>query len=329
MKIQIVYALIASDNDLFIQEIWSSIYSVRQYEPDRDIRIVCDVPTANLIDKYEGMKKLVTEVVTVNLENKYDTPKLQSRQLKTTIREHISGPFLFIDTDTIISGKLDYIDTLTCDIAAALEYHIPLSQSPFRQGVHDNMKRVFDLDVTGQDAWHNSGVIYCADNERTHKFYKQWNANWNYSAFEKGMSQDEPALMKTDADFGYIIQELPGEYNCQPCMSMEYFADAKIIHFLHMHFPKDKSFCSFMDKSIYKKIKDECYVTEEIAEEIKNVKASFDSPSTVVGWSTMNFIQSPVFPIFEKIYKEGGAASWLMLKVARWLEWLHKYTKKR
>ena len=96
-----------------------------------------------------------------------------------------------------------------------------------------------------------------------------------------------------------------------------------------MCFPADQSFCPFFDKSLYKKIREEGRITLALGEEIRNVKKSFASPSCVVGWRTMNFLTSPVAPIFEEIYKEGGAASWLMLKMAKWLERIHKYTKKR
>ena len=218
---------------------------------------------------------------------------------------------------------------MSCDIAAVKEYHLPLSKSPFKHIVISNIREIFNEDVTQDDGWHNSGVIYVADNERTREFYKQWNSNWHYSALKKNMSQDEPALMKTDKDFGFVIDELPDEFNCQPAMSVKYLVDAKIIHFLHMYFPKNQSFCPFMDKSFYHRMHEVGGITKEIAHDIRCVKQSFSSPSCIVGWGTMNFMTSPVFPVFERIYNDGGVASWLMLKVGNWLEILHKFTSKK
>ena len=78
--------------------------------------------------------------------------------------------------------------------------------------------------------------MFVADNELTRKFYKRWNENWTYSCFEKGQSQDQPALLATDKEFGYIISDLPGIYNAQVAMSLKYFADAAIVHWWHMSF---------------------------------------------------------------------------------------------
>lgn len=328
MKTQVVYALIASDKDLFIEEVWSSIFSLRLYEPDREVRVCCDAPTAERIKLFPKLEKLITEVVVVTLPEDCNTPKLRSRQIKTSVRQYVKDSFLFVDTDTVFCGSIEAIDFLDADIAGVYEYHLPLSQSPFKHLVIANLKNIFRVDVSSSDQWHNSGVLLVADNEKTHAFYKKWNENWRYASFEKGMSQDEPALMKTDLDFGYLIKPLPDVFNSQPAMSVKYFADAKIIHFLHMHFPKDQSFCSFINKSFYERMHQAGCITPELAEEIRNVKKSFASPSCVVGWQTMNFMTSPVFPIFEKIYNEGGAASWLMLSLSKLLEKLHKITKK-
>ena len=328
MKTQIVYALIASEHDYFIEELWCSIYSLRLYEPDREVRVCCDAPTSRRIDLFPELKRLITEVVVIPIPNDCKCAKLKSREIKTSVRLYINGKYLFVDTDTVFCGSLEYIDNLSFDIAAVKEYHLPLSKSPFKHIVISNIRDIFNEDVSQEDGWHNSGVIYVADNELTHEFYKQWNSNWRYSALKKNMSQDEPALMKTDKDFGYVINELPDEFNCQPAMSVKYLADAKIIHFLHMYFPKDQSFCPFIDKSFYHIMHEAGGITKELSQEIQCVNQSFSSPSCIVGWKTMNFMASPVFPVFEKIYNDGGAASWLMLKTAGLLEKIHKISRK-
>lgn len=328
MKTKIVYALIASDKDFFIEEIWCSIYSLRLYESEREVFVCCDTPTAERIKLFPELERLISKVVVVPMPEDCNTPKLRSRQIKTTIRQYIDGRFLFVDTDTVFSGPLDEIDNMDFDVAGVLEYHLPLSRSPFKHLVIETQRKVFDSDVANSDRWFNSGVLFVDDNERTRAFYKQWNANWRHAAFEKGMSQDEPALMKTDMDFGWLIKELPDVFNCQPAMSVKYMADAKIIHFLHMHFPKDQSFCPFVDKSFYRRMHQVGGITADLDDEIQKVKQSFSSPSCIVGWNTMNFMTSPSFSIFETIYNEGGAASWLMLNMAKWLEQLHKLTKK-
>ena len=34
MKTQIVYVLVSSEKDVFLEELWASVWSLRQYEPD-------------------------------------------------------------------------------------------------------------------------------------------------------------------------------------------------------------------------------------------------------------------------------------------------------
>ena len=222
---------------------------------------------------------------------------------------------------------MNEIDNLNYDIAGVPEGNISFDKNIFRKGVIDRIKRVFDYDASHHPHWINGGVIYAADNQKAHEFYQRWHENWKYSTFEKKMSQDMPALLKAEIDTGIMINELPGYFNAQPFMSMQYFGEARILHFLHSFFPKDKSFCPFFDKSIYKKIKESGTITPEVENLILHAKSSISSPSMMVGERTLNFMTSPAAPIFEKIYEEGGIASWLMQKMAVWLEWIHKYTK--
>lgn len=327
-KTQIVYCLSTEEKWTFLEELYCSVYSLRLYDVEREVRVLCDESTSKCLSLYPQLKDLITEVIVIPLEEKYNTTRLKSRQIKTSVRKYVKGSYLFVDTDTVFCGTIEDVDTIECDIAAVYEYHLPLSKSPFRNNVINNIKRAFDVDVSKLDQWHNSGVIYVADNDITYEFYSKWNENWNYSAFVKGQLQDEPAFNKTDMEMRYIINELPDIFNCQLAMSVKYLAEAKIIHFLHMYFPQKQSFCPFMDKSIYGKIRGENGISKEIVELIKNVKQSFTNPSCVVGWQTMNFLSSPVEPVFEKIYNDGGLASWLMIKFAKWLNVLHKYTKK-
>ena len=328
MKTQIVYALIASNDDLFLQEIWASVYSLRHYEPDREVRVCCDETTAKLVYNTPKLAKMFTEIVVIPTPEEY-SPKLRSRHVKTLVRQFVTGPFLYIDTDTIICAPLNEIDDSEYDIAGVPEGNISFDKNIFRDSVIKRVKRVFNYDASHHPHWINGGVIYAADNQKAHVFYQKWHENWNYSTFKKQMSQDMPALLKTEVDTGIMISELPGYFNAQPFMSMSFFGEAKILHFLHSFFPEDKSFCPYFDKSIYIKIKEIGDITPEIGNLILHAKSSITSPSMMVGERTLNFMTSTAAPIFEKIYSEGGFASWLMQKMAVWLGWLHKYTKKK
>lgn len=321
-KVQIVYAVIASEKNLFFQELWASVYSFRLHEPDREIKVICDKPTNEYIAKFPKFTSLVTDIIVVKVPDEY-SPRLRSRQLKTTVRKHIEGPYLFVDTDTICAGNIGEIDDFIYDVAAVPEYHLHLSESVFKQNVSQFVKRGFNKSLEDNDCWYNSGVMFVNNTPKAYDFCKRWHLNWKYSAFKGNCKQDQPALLMTNRQTNNLTSELPGEFNCQVGLSVKYLANAKIFHFLHFDYPKNQSFNPFHSKEIYRMIKEKEDITSDIAEMIKNVKSIYTSPSCVVGWSTMNFLMSPAAVVFEKIYNEGGPASWLMLKVAGWLQFFH------
>lgn len=327
-KVQVIYVLIASPDDLFLQEIWASVYSLRLYEPNREVRILCDIATSNYIKKYQSFVNLITEIIEVEMPDEYNT-KSRTRELKTSVRLHIEGAFLFVDTDTIFAGDLSYIDSLSCDIAAVYEYNVPLSRSIFKESVYNTMMNTFNLDVSEFDCWYNSGVIYVSDSLKAYDFYRQWNSNWRFSNFKVGMSQDEPAFMKTNIDMSFLIDQLPNEYNSQPCMNVRYLHKAHIIHYLHVFFPNSQDYCPFFNKRINTLIKDKGYISENISEMIKNCKSQYADLSIVVGERTTRFLASPAASIFEDVYLNGGVASWLMLKFAALLKKIHDLTRRK
>lgn len=326
MKTQIVYTLISSEKDYFLEELWVSLYSLRQFHPEAIVKVLVDEPTKEYMTKFSELCELITEIVIVSVPANYNA-KQRSRVIKTTVRNVIDGAYLFIDTDTVICKPLEEIDKLECDIAAVPDGHLHLSECMFPPT--NSVNKIFKTDVSDSKYWFNSGVMFVADNEQTRKFYKRWNENWTYSCFEKGQSQDQPALLATDKEFGYIISELPGIYNAQVAMSLKYFADAAIVHWWHMSFIENQDYSPYFSLQIYKDVKKFKGLSDETIEQIEHCKQSFVSPSMLVGKEHIYFLFSPAGKIFNRIYKEGGAACFLMNKCASILEKIHKYTKKK
>lgn len=333
MMPQIIYVLVANEKNLYLEEMWVSLYSLRQYHPNANVKVLVDEETNLYIDKYPKLRELISEVVVVSTPAVYNA-KQRSRQIKTTVRNVIDGDYLFIDTDTVICKPLfDANETLgdanenSGFIFAVPDEHLPLSEHLFSPT--NEVKRIFGTDCSDSKFWFNSGVMYVKDTPEAHEFYKRWNENWTYSCFEKGNSQDQPALMKTDKEFGYVIQELPGIYNVQVALSLKYFADAAVLHWWHMDFIENQDYSPYFSLKIYKEIKTAGGITPEIAEQILNAKQSFENPTMPVGKEHIYFLFSPAGQIFNRIYRDGGVASTIMLHVANWLAKLHKYTKKR
>ena len=329
---QIVYVLVANEKNLYLEEMWVSIFSLRRHHPEATVKVLVDMETKEYLSRFPQLTSMIDETVVVQTPAGYNA-KQRSRQIKTTIRNVLTGDYIFIDTDTVICKPLDGIVEDIAEmkdfkgIAAVREGHVTMKETPFPPT--GTVKRIFDIDISQSPLMTNSGVMFVADIPFTHEFYKRWNENWKRSCFEKGNSQDQPSLYATDCQYGYVIRELSGIYNAQVAMSLKYYADAVILHWWHMDFIEDQSYSPYFSLKIYQDLKKEGEITPQIEELIINAKQSFVSPTMPVGKDHILFLFSPAGKIFNRIYKEGGAASWLMLKMAKWLERIHHYTKKR
>lgn len=340
MMPQIIYVLTANTKNLYLEELWTSLYSLRHFHPkalqnEQDenncavVKVLVDEGTEEYILRFPALIEMIDELIVVPTPEGYNA-KQRSRQIKTTVRNVVKDDFIFIDTDTVICKPLESLTSnlspLTY-IAAVPDEHLPLAEHLFPPT--NEVKRIFGTDCSDSKFWFNSGVMYVKDTPEAHDFYKRWNENWTYSCFEKGNSQDQPALMKTDKEFGYVIQELPGIYNAQVALSLKYFADAVILHWWHMDFIENQDYSPYFSLKIYKAIKAAGGITPEIAEQILDAKQSFVNPTMPVGKDHIYFLFSPAGQIFNRIYRDGGVASSIMLRVANWLDKLHKSTKKK
>lgn len=326
MKTSIVYTLISSEKDYFLEELWVSLYSLRQFHPEVTVNVLVDEPTKKYVERFPELCDMITNVVVVPVPENYNA-KQRSRVIKTTVRNVIDGAYLFIDTDTVICKPLDDIDNLTCDIAAVPEEHLQLKDLTFSPV--NGIKNVFGVDISDSKFWFNSGVMFVADTDAARKLYHDWNKKWEFSCFQKGQSQDQPALSVANKESNMLISELPGIYNSQVAMSLKYFADAAIVHWWHMSFIENQDYSPFFSLQIYKDVKTAKGLTADIKELIKHCKQSFVSPTMPVGKEHIYFLFSPAGKIFNRIYKDGGAASFLMNKCAGILEKIHKFTKKK
>ncbi len=321
MKTQIVYVLIASEDTLFLEEFWVSLYSLRHFHPEVKVTALVDAPTAELIKQRKQLHEMISILKVVPVPEEYDS-RLRSRTIKTSVRNLIDGDFLYIDTDTVITEPLDDIDNLPVNnIAMVPELHVPFKKHITYYMICDIVNKIFNIDVSDSPYWFNSGCMFVRDNNTTRSFFNKWNENWKYSALNKGSSSDQRSLLFTDKSFGYMIERLPDVYNSQVAMSIKYLHEAKIVHFWHMRsdFKHDESYTPFSDKSVYKQVKNDGRITEETARTIMNCKSSFSPFSMVVGYKDIRYLLSPQYTILGKAYQDSKMIHWFLDKLTRWI----------
>lgn len=231
MKTKIVYVLVSSPADIYLEQAYVSMCSVKKQMPDAHITLLTDQLTANTLTGIrEHETRFADEIITVSLDGEKWNAQQRSRQLKTSVRNILDGDLLFIDCDTIVVRPLDKIDENTSLIAAARDTHATLADNPYRDGIFIHGHRL-GWAVENEKDYFNSGVIYVKDVPQTHEFYRRWNENLN-SGYPMRVFQDQPAFAKTNAEMGHIVEHLPDTWNCELRHGIRYLKDAYVVHYL-------------------------------------------------------------------------------------------------
>lgn len=235
MKTKAAYVLTCSESDNYLEQAWMSIWSLKHHNPTMQVALVVDDASCALIQSTyrKEILTLVDELVCVNVLDSFDQ-RAKSRWLKTSLRTHIEGDFLFIDTDTVVCGSLLEIDNLDCSIGAVIDENSyrPLSKDIPKLHKLQWLARQCRIEVDFcQLPYYNSGVLYVKDNAETHTLYDQWHKQW-LNNYEKGVFQDQIALYHTTLTSGIHITELPPVLNCQITEhGLNVLAEARIIHY--------------------------------------------------------------------------------------------------
>ena len=150
MKTQIVYVLVSSDKDLFLEELWVSVYSLRQFHPDVAVNVVTDDDTSSRIESNKALRGLITNIIVGKTPVNYNS-KERSRELKTTIRELVKGDFLYIDTDTVICKPLDDIDCFAYDVAGVPDSNAWCRNHAFSGSMKSSVASIFGTDISSKE----------------------------------------------------------------------------------------------------------------------------------------------------------------------------------
>lgn len=294
MQTTIVYILVSSNSDLYLEQLWCSLYSLRLHNPEARVVLLTDNHTAlSLVDQRAKIKKFLTEIRVVDVPEEY-TPKEQSRYIKTTFRSKLKGNLLFLDTDTIISDDISSIDLINEDVACVLDLHAPLTKIIGGNTICQLMMALFGLDTSQENNYFNSGVMFVKDSPKAHLLFEHWHKNWKISTFKKNRCIDQPALMAADIACGHVIKELPGIWNCQVLGSIQYLHHAKVIHFFNVNWEGKWEFSPFFEEKTYMQIKKMGDISDEYKNYLKDPKSAFFSPTYFASKERNEFMRTPV-----------------------------------
>lgn len=272
MRTKIVYTLISDVNDIYLEQAFVSMTSLKYHNKDVHIVLLVDDQTENsfLIESRNRQVSLADEIVVVNTPNGL-TNQQRSRYIKTSVRQNVDGDFLFIDTDTIILRPLDSIDEMDVEIGACIDSHTCIARNPYRKMIFDHVaKQGWTIDC-GAD-YFNSGVIYVKDTELTRKFYRKWHENWR-DGIDLGVNMDQPSFARTNKEMGYVVRRIPDEWNCEIVHGIRFLKDAFILHYLCTNtlYEDDETVFLLRNRNVLNEIKQTGFIPEKVYQ-------TFDDP---------------------------------------------------
>lgn len=319
MKTKIVYVVVSDNNDYYIEQALISVFSLKMHNPNAFVEFAVDEGTNDYLKAvYSNAFQyvdLITPIKTPSGLNK----KRRSRYLKTNLRSFISGDYLFLDTDTIITGKLDFVDDYNFDVGAILDKHIPISQHPFRKAILDTAHKL-DWTIPDNGYYFNSGVMYVKDTEASRNLYDRWYYFWTSSVDKWGFDIDQPALAKANSECGYIIQKIDDRLNCQLMENgLLYFNDALIIHYFASNIGMEwDSAYNFRNIEIYKALRDEC-LSQSLKSQILNAKSAFHNKCLIIAGNQYDNYNSIIVRYAVKFSQKYPKINQIIDKLSSWI----------
>lgn len=290
---QYIYVLVSNENDLFLEQLLVSITSLRLKTPNAAVMVIIDDRTAKTLIGTRSTLYKIAEIKTISLPQELNNLR-RSRWLKTTMRQHISGDFLYIDCDTVISADLSDSNGLEVNLGAVLDQHTLVEKHQLRRRFYNLDKTLGFSSAINTNIHFNSGVLLCKDTPVVHIFFEEWHKLWIHS-ISKNIEVDQPSFNQAGINSGGIISEIDGKWNCQIEFSgLQYFSEARIIHY----FTSNRNKKPFMpaNDSFLKSIKQTGQVSFEIKEYLTNPLKLFSPNVRLISDERMlNIIDSSFF----------------------------------
>jgi hypothetical protein len=300
-----IYVLASSENDLYYEQFFLSVVSLRLYNPAAEVVLLLDTLTKKgLAGNRTGYEKNVSDVIVIKAPDELSQKEV-SRFIKTSMRQYVTGDFLYIDCDTVIADTLDNTFPQGISIGAVPDCHIPLKRHHYYQQFRDeNLKLGFKF-ILECDTYYNGGIIYCGDTPASYRFFERWHALWN-DCRKKGNSQDMPSFNRANHELHNIISAIGDEWNCQISNNgLPFLNYAKIIHYFATSIFFVESPFIFASKTVLSSIKKTGEISTDILEKLQNPKSAFALNSMIVSDNdVLKIINSSVFSVLRRLRKK-------------------------
>lgn len=227
----VVYVLTSSGCDIYSAMTRLSVASLLLSNHNIKVTLVCDSETDAAIDR--AADRVRGEFADwMVIDTPVGPPVYRNRYIKTNLRKIIEGPFLFLDSDTLIRKPLRDVFEKKTDLAVAANHS---SCNADDQVGERNMQVLQRMGwKTTSNAYFNGGVIFYNDTDKCRTFSADWHEKWK-ECIAKGCGYlDQPALNAAIADTHLSVTVLDDTYNKQVMKSCLFdIPDASIWHYYY------------------------------------------------------------------------------------------------
>ena len=190
---QVVYVLTGDSLEAarrYVMGLCLSLTSLRRFHKSAIVTCFCDSQLYQLIRRTNHpVLRIVDQLC--ECQGVIGGPIHRSRWIKTTLRERISGPFVYIDVDTLIAGPLDELFTCEHDLGLTLDPYFVDSPGEFPGWLHSHYRR---LGWEPCSPYYNGGVFSVKQSQRAIDFFQAWHRYWFQGVCQAGLFMDQPAL---------------------------------------------------------------------------------------------------------------------------------------
>jgi hypothetical protein len=186
----------------------AAMMSVRHFHPQTPIVCLCDPPTtAAIADTPEVWSGLLDHVIPC--PDATGGPTHRSRFIKTSLRQRLTGPCVFLDCDTFLLQDIG--DLLACDGDLGVTADAYFTTNP--GGFPAWARPLYDEHGwTPGLRYFNTGVMFIADTPRCHQLFDTWHQRYE-EALTSGMLVDQPAFNAAIQDVKPKVVEFPETFN--------------------------------------------------------------------------------------------------------------------
>ena len=326
MRTKIVYVLTSTPDDIYLEQTFLSIYSLKRYNPQAHVVLLLDNSTAEgLVGKRASILELISEKVVVDFDSTISNMR-RSRYLKTKMRSLVMGDFLYIDGDTIINSALDDIDSCALELGAVDDSH-RLLDSHYGKEKLLRQSKTLNFSIQGERHYYNGGVLFVKDTNQTRLFFEKWHGYW-VDSVNHGINQDMPALIRTNIEMGHLIGSLDGTWNCQLMYGFNYYTTAKVIHYFASRYTSLNGgyIYSFMDPAVFSGIKETGKIDSGIDGMLDKPLSYFADTAELIGGVDTEILNTHVYKLVRLVFQKYPRVFKMMQSI---LYRANKFNKKR